>query len=205
MGTRATYEFEDQNRIMKNIVFYAHFDGYPDGAAERFSNMIEFLYQQELEYNFLLSEKRGGLSHAFLRGNADAEITQGKDFHGDTEWHYKVYKNEENKYIVDAYEITRYWGEDRDSDFTLVMSLPLMNFINMGKYSKDEIVKIEPEGFHDKQEIFMHKNQLEDFRVKGYEALAKFDTNNPNYKTLKTYIDAIEDRIEESAEPEIKF
>ena len=200
MGTRATYEFEDNNRIVKNIVFYAHFDGYPDGAAERFANMIEALYIEELEYGVLLSEKRGGLSHAFLRGNSDAEITQSKEFHGDTEWHYKVYKNEENKYMVDAYEINRFWEDNKEADFTLVMSLPLVNFINMGKFSKESVVNLNLN-----KDIMIHKNQLENFKIKAYESLAKFDVSNPNYSTIKKYIEAIEEKMEEVPNLEIKI
>lgn len=201
MGTRATYEFEDKNTIMKSITFYAHFDGYPDGAAERFANMIEALYLEPEEYSFILSEKRGGLAHAFLRGNSDAEITHDKLFHGDTEWHYKVYRNEQNIYMVDAFEITRHWGEDKDNEFTKTISIPLVNFINMGKFSKDQVVRLDIENDFSKKEYLLHKNQLEYFREKGYESLTKFQESNPNYKIVKSFIEAVEKKINQ--EPEI--
>lgn len=79
MSTRATYNFKDESR---DVTFYIHCDGYPEGAADYFSAMLE--YQGSMETH------NHGLAEVFFRANATAEFTSGHDAHDDTEYRYDV-------------------------------------------------------------------------------------------------------------------
>ena len=97
MATRATYEID-------GITFYCHYDGYPAGAMDRLSNMVA------------ADTGRGGLPFAFIRGNFDAEPTDGHDRHGDTEFRYLIYKNHGAAYDKPQDFLTIYarcWTADR--------------------------------------------------------------------------------------------
>lgn len=76
MSTRATYQIADQ--IAGTHTFYIHYDGYPEGAAEYFWNMMH------------AENRGGGMPSQFLRANELAELTQGHDAHVDTEYRYTV-------------------------------------------------------------------------------------------------------------------
>lgn len=84
MATRATYQIDPEH------VFYCHWDGYPAGAALRFARMIEAMTRPATEDRPLheIEERRGGFPAAFIRGNLDAEFTEGHEAHADTEWRY---------------------------------------------------------------------------------------------------------------------
>lgn len=71
MSTRATYQINDKT-------FYIHHDGYPAGGAA-------YLYRM------LNSDSRVyGFPASFAMANDRAEVTEGHDAHGDTEYQYTV-------------------------------------------------------------------------------------------------------------------
>jgi len=73
MSTRATYKFEDR----ATTTIYIHYDGYPQGAAVYFNQM-------------LTNPSKGDLATQFIRANQNAEITKSHKDHGDTEFHYDI-------------------------------------------------------------------------------------------------------------------
>ena len=102
MATRATYQIDD-------FTFYSHWDGYPSGAAARFWNMVDAMTQPETGDRSkiaALENRRGGAAFAFIRGNMDAEPTDGHDAHGDTEYRYtvKTSREEHGRLFIDVDE-----------------------------------------------------------------------------------------------------
>lgn len=93
MSTRATYQIENQ-------CFYIHHDGYLEGAAEYFYNMIVAGEPQIKTINVgpysrqkYLQYPSGGFAENFIRGNLNARFTGSHDEHGDTAFQYTL-KNE---------------------------------------------------------------------------------------------------------------
>jgi hypothetical protein len=82
MGTRATYQ------IGKHV-FYIHWDGYEDGAAVYFYNMIEANNKLD-DSGIDRPLNSGGYAENFLRGNPGAEFTESHEIHGDTEYQYTL-------------------------------------------------------------------------------------------------------------------
>jgi len=87
MSTRATYVIDGHG-------FYIHYDGYPEGAAGYFFNMIKagagVIESNPALKGDYLRDPRGGYGAHFLRGNVLAEFTEGHDTHGDTEYQYTM-------------------------------------------------------------------------------------------------------------------
>ncbi len=77
MSTRATYLFQATDHA-PSVCFYIHYDGYPDGAACYFRNMIA------------CDNARGGMPARFIRANDLAEFTARHEAHGDTEYRYTL-------------------------------------------------------------------------------------------------------------------
>ena len=86
MSTRATYEFGGHT-------IYVHYDGYPSGAAVYFLNMVRS-YEQTGRVQ-LGGDASGGYFYDFIRGNRLAVPSEGRDTHGDTEYHYQLHENGE--------------------------------------------------------------------------------------------------------------
>ena len=81
MSTRATYSFDHSN-VENPIVFYVHFDNYPEGSAEYFWNM-----HHERQH-------KGRLAERFIKANSDVvEFTNSHEYHADTEYQYHVDTN----------------------------------------------------------------------------------------------------------------
>jgi hypothetical protein len=78
MATRATWFFvgSKSNNVTPKFC-YTHYDGYPEGAA---------IYL----YATLLSPSKGCFCSQFIRANAEAELTESHEIHGDTEYRYGV-------------------------------------------------------------------------------------------------------------------
>jgi hypothetical protein len=88
MSTRATYQFIDKRKYAatsKPITVYIHYDGYPEGAASYFYNML-----CDTEVSNGYASWRGCLATRFIRANPLAEITESHEAHGDTEWRYSL-------------------------------------------------------------------------------------------------------------------
>lgn len=83
MATRATYE-------ITGTTFYCHWDGYPSGAATRFAAMVAAATVADSDVLDVIEDRRGGWPFHFIRGVKDAEPTEGRDAHGDTEYHYTL-------------------------------------------------------------------------------------------------------------------
>lgn len=113
MGTRATYQIDGH-------YFYIHWDGYLEGAASYF-------------YNMVTTQIKGGLAEAFLRGNDQASFTEHHDVHGDTEFKYDLDKTG----YLKAYETT--WDSD---DWKLVYQGDIADFINSRPDYIDNFSKI---------------------------------------------------------------
>lgn len=79
MGTRATYRFVNTKSgyPQPKTTIYIHWDGYPEGAAVYF-------------YQMLLADGKG-MAEQFIIGNAElAEITGSHELHGDTQYQYTI-------------------------------------------------------------------------------------------------------------------
>ena len=95
MGTRATYKIE-------NVFYYIHWDGYEEGAAGYFLNMLNSYYGL---IDGLGRSCNGGMAEAFLRGNNSASFTESHEVHSDTEYQYDVtYKDGQYFVEVRAYK-----------------------------------------------------------------------------------------------------
>jgi len=114
MSTRATYMFKG-NRDIKSTSFYIHWDGYPEGAAIYF-------------YNMLTSDFRGNLATKFIKANDAAEITDGHDAHDDTDYCYDIYGDDADA-IITAYKINRMLADDKITR-TKVCCMSLREFVN---------------------------------------------------------------------------
>ncbi|KJU82458.1 hypothetical protein MBAV_005343 [Candidatus Magnetobacterium bavaricum] len=77
MSTRATYQFiGDERNFEPTVTFYVHYDGYPQGAAEYFRDMLK--------------QKHGGLATKFMHAVDAAELTLRHEVHRDTEYRYTI-------------------------------------------------------------------------------------------------------------------
>lgn len=76
MSTRATYRFIGRER-KPTVTVYIHHDGYPDGAATYF-------------YNMLINSSYGSLATQFIRANDRADITANHELHSDTDYRYDI-------------------------------------------------------------------------------------------------------------------
>lgn len=79
MATRATYLISSD--YGKTMCFYIHYDGYPQGAARYFQNMLTCI------------NPRSGYAGRFFRANELAEFTDSHEAHGDTEYRYTLIKH----------------------------------------------------------------------------------------------------------------
>lgn len=84
MATRATYD-------VGHMLFYAHHDGYPTGAAERFARMVEAWYiPTDSRHMEAAEHPAGGMAFAFIRGNLDVAPAKSEGDHSDAEFRYFV-------------------------------------------------------------------------------------------------------------------
>ncbi len=86
MGTRATYQIGSH-------VFYIHYDGYEDGAAVYFYNMIDAMNKLD-DSGIGRNLNDGGYPEQFIRGNPGASFTESHELHGDTEYQYTLQGDE---------------------------------------------------------------------------------------------------------------
>ncbi|KJU86697.1 hypothetical protein MBAV_001112 [Candidatus Magnetobacterium bavaricum] len=77
MNTRATYQFiGDEKNLEPTVTIYVHHDGYPQGAAEYFQDMLK--------------QKHGCLATKFMHAVEGAELTLCHEAHRDTEYRYTI-------------------------------------------------------------------------------------------------------------------
>jgi len=164
MSTRATYQIFDDT-------FYIHHDGYLEGAAMYFFNMVEA--SRHIRNGIWdWSKPKGGAPFAFIRGNANCEATRGHDAHGDTEFAYTLFK-EENRVMLTAAERAP-WVEDT---WRYVFVGTLCDFVNQYyKHPVNQIVDV-----HDKYSNYLCTREQALEAAEGYlEQSKKFDDTNPN-------------------------
>ena len=109
MATRATYKFADKNDATTTI--YIHYDGYPQGAAVYFNQL-------------LTNPSKGNLATQFIRANPNAEITASHNAHGDTEFQYDI-----NGCDADA-DLIAYSVDQNTEERKCIFSGKLYEFIN---------------------------------------------------------------------------
>jgi hypothetical protein len=111
MSTRATYQIKSG---FSTATFYIHHDGYLSGAASYFKDTIDLM-------------RIGGrpLLPCFLWANERAELTDGHDAHGDTEYRYDLERK------AGIWNVTAYKRKSYDSDvFEVVYDGNLSAFVS---------------------------------------------------------------------------
>lgn len=102
MSTRATYRVKEYNGITQRIeYFYIHYDGYPEGAAQKFKqlllNMDSLKEKSHIENGQDIFVWRPGKSIIAFGMLPYAEFTEDHEEHGDTEYQYDLYYDRKNK------------------------------------------------------------------------------------------------------------
>lgn len=131
MSTRATYRIKEAHPDGDIIqYFYIHYDGYPEGAASYFKEMLANFETFREKYPI------GVESLSFRRGKAIiafgmlqyAEYTADHEEHGDTEYYYDLfYIHPQNLWRVKATKINR--GSDEGRNDKVLFQGPLQEFI----------------------------------------------------------------------------
>ena len=142
MSTRATYQIED-------MTFYCHHDGYPQYAAVRFARMIAAFNVPTMDDSFReIEDRRGSLMFAFVRGNLDAQPTEGHEAHGDTEWRYTILFCQDQKLWVLTSEARTWEAEGAASRWRAKQNIPLDQFIaeHGADFKAEPVVQFHFEG-----------------------------------------------------------
>ena len=210
MSTRATYQINDKryNNETRKMTFYIHHDGYKEGAAHYFYNMIETLTGTGEGYK---ANSKGGNIEAFLRANYNAEITESHNAHGDTEYRYtlnadntlevsevswngdnskELYNEDKVKELIKKIELCNIKKEEKEfliKTDTNTETLNLIDFIN--KYHDEKVMEIESEYGYKQihtqttlQALIKRESDLLDIWTKNGH------TNSANYKSLEKLI-----------------
>tara|TARA_B100001287_G_scaffold107686_3_gene90723 strand:+ start:2320 stop:2901 length:582 start_codon:yes stop_codon:yes gene_type:complete len=180
MSTRATYQIFDDT-------FYIHHDGYLEGAAMYFFNMVQA--SRHIRNGIWdWSKPKGGAPFAFIRGNANCEPTTGHDAHGDTEYKYTLFKENDVLKLI-ALERTGWATESWHG----VFCGSLCDFVN--KYYNHPVNQIVD--VNDKYSNYLCTREQALKAAEGYlEQSNKFNDDNPNkigylntVKALNTALD----------------
>lgn len=198
MSTRATYEF---NNEMGSQTFYIHYDGYAEGAASYFINMLTYSGEGRART----------FSEMFYRGNDLAEFTVDKNYHGDTKFHYEINEKEQK---ISMY--THSW----DGPFKLIQVLSFDEFIN--KYSDVNIKKFKykyhiESYFTESSALSLYEKEAKKHKEFYEKYPEQKEKENVNYKTedldalLKFYQSFKEppqnvvEKLQDFEKPEIKI
>ena len=125
MSTRATYKIGHQT-------FYIHHDGYQEGAAMYFYNMVAESHRNiyaGTEHEKYNRSPSGGYECHFLRANSGAEFTENHQAHGDTEFRYTL--------DIDKMELTVSSRVGWSAPSWIKETFKLVDFIN--KYHDEKI------------------------------------------------------------------
>ena len=116
MSTRATYE-------MDGHTFYIHHDGYPSGAAQYFSNAV----------NYKCAAPNATLADCFIRANERAELTGSHDTHGDTDYQYTITNRPDGRKQITVKR--RRWssGECAETITNVLLSNFILNQLEQAK------------------------------------------------------------------------
>lgn len=85
MSTRATYEFKDE---FDRCMVYIHGDGYPLGAACHIANALPLAWELPRfeAFDFAAALVAGNK----VRGGGVSLTRNNKNYHADTEYHYRI-------------------------------------------------------------------------------------------------------------------
>lgn len=112
MSTRATYRITEaprQYEVIPPRTYYIHYDGYPQGAAAYFKQLLDYMrdYKDRITTLFHgdpymikrnINNKR--FSSFFEMGVPMSEETFDHDSHGDTEYQYNIFLKEDGEIYV---------------------------------------------------------------------------------------------------------
>jgi hypothetical protein len=131
MSTRATYRISESIRgdNLTNY-FYIHYDGYPEGAAIYFKQLLTYKSNAEEAH-------RKTFAGCFEIGLKYSEKTEDHEVHGDTDYRYNLYFHDKRR-ILRAYKRKLIGStiEDISEMWTQFYADDLDKFID--KYSKPE-------------------------------------------------------------------
>lgn len=191
MSTRATYQLGDR-------VLYCHHDGYREGAAWRFGNMIAALTAPNETSPIEATEtRRGGIEFAFIRGNLDAMPAwdNSHDGHGDTEWAYTIEESDEHGLTV---RVGRRHTFNGPMEF--MPAAPLAAFVNTfgARFNVPTIVAARPSAFWRRPVLATIENARR-IAERERELAARFNDGNPNKASHLAAAEAWEAAIAEAA------
>jgi len=174
MSTRGTYKIYDGYNDL-DVYFYVHHDNYPEGAAEKFKNMLTMV--DEAPYGWQYGPCFG-YAAAFFRANEGARFTKNHRCHGDTEYQYNIVKEDNNSeeirkgtVYLEAFEVRRNWK----------------------KYNED-FAKLNKDPTNREQDVYPHlqtrrikffQGTIEDF-IKKYTEQEKVEERKPSLTLVKS-------------------
>lgn len=186
MATRATYKIE-------GMTFYCHWDGYPEGAAARFHNMIAALTQLQTDPALMsfepVKEVRGGAAFAFIRGNLDAAPAHlnAHDGHGDTAFRYTLEESSQHGFTVTME--SRTYGSF-DERWKAHPAEPLVDFVN--RHCAAEMGAVccapaEPGVWHQRDPRLALVSVAHELVVRHNAKAVSFADDNPNRAAEKEH------------------
>ena len=98
MSTRATYTIH--NIELRPQTYYIHHDGYEAGAKMYFQEMVDY-------------KGPGTNQDKFIKANEGATFTEGRNVHGDTEYHYNLSSDDQitiQQPIFKLYHLHQYFS-----------------------------------------------------------------------------------------------
>ena len=115
MSTRGTYTVKTKvwNGKIDTKHFYIHCDNYPEGAAFKMRQLVEF-------------DGRGSAVERFIRALPNAEFTTSPESHGDTDYHYDI---DGETWEITCLKHKRDWDDHENDTKEMVFSGLLVDFI----------------------------------------------------------------------------
>lgn len=131
MSTRATYRISATSYSgVEKQYFYIHYDGYPKGAAHYFKAFLSNLDGLIKDGGY-----RKGKAVVAFGMLPFAEFTGDHDSHGDTEYRYNIYYDQQKgTFFINSFKGK--CGEDSQDIWCEFFKGPLVEFIN--KYNGPE-------------------------------------------------------------------
>lgn len=188
MGTRATYKIGD-------AVFYAHWNGYRAGAAERFAKMIDAMVRPTDKDAGLggVEDRRGGAVFAFIRGNLDVEPAwrNSHNGHADTDFRYDLQEDDRHGLNVRVSSRNPTAGLDQWSKSS---PIPLAEFVNSNgsQYNCAVLCVAQLPTWGGTVATIATAPNARLIAVRERELAACFDDWNPNKATHEAYAQAWE-------------
>lgn len=116
MSTRSTITVRDRKDGNEAYHIYRHSDGYPDtqhGVIATLPEAFKFAWQLP---RYEADDFAAAIVSAWKDGAGNIRFSQGRDAHGDTEFHYEVYQDGGKVYVEcysseypDGWDNARVW------------------------------------------------------------------------------------------------